>query len=253
MLRQITLIGTGSRLKTVHNKFKLSNIPHHQYIYDDNDRKFELNIFKKLCENEQKNIIFFCNYPKKLICDWSKFQSFILHGGTVPQYRGASVINWQILNGEPNVGISLLRFSESFDEGEVIKTASLSTEGMRTLDDLRPNIDSKFAELCLQVVDKNLNEITGEKQVGVARYWHKRTKIHMQFDPKHDSLQYLKRLFRSSEVHYRPYIVHGNLEIPLKNVGNEIEHSICGQPGHILRLKGKTFLILKEGAVEIEI
>ncbi len=251
--KHISLIGCGSRLSILSENLTLNKISHSKYQYEPPNDNFEQNTFEKIKQSNKNNQIFFCNYPKKLKCDWNLFQSFILHGGPVPQYRGASVINWQILNGEPNIGLSILKFSGSFDQGEIIETATINIEGMHTLDEVRHEIDGKFSDLCLKIVNCNMDNIKGKKQHGSVRYWHKRSKVHMEFNPNHHTFEYLRRLFKSSEQHYRPYIVLENSEIELLKVGDTIIPEICGHVGHILKLEGRNYLILKEGAIEIEI
>ena len=43
-----------------------------------------------------------------------------LHGGKLPKYRGGSPLNWQIINGEKFVGISIVKIGVGIDTGEII-------------------------------------------------------------------------------------------------------------------------------------
>ncbi len=44
-----------------------------------------------------------------------------LHGGKVPEYRGASVLNWQIIQGETAIGLTILYVTpDNYDAGAVI-------------------------------------------------------------------------------------------------------------------------------------
>lgn len=43
-----------------------------------------------------------------------------LHGGKLPQYRGASPINWQIINGERRAACTILYADEGIDTGDII-------------------------------------------------------------------------------------------------------------------------------------
>ena len=38
----------------------------------------------------------------------------------MPKYRGGSPLNWQIINGEKYIGISILKTEEKIDSGEII-------------------------------------------------------------------------------------------------------------------------------------
>ena len=44
-----------------------------------------------------------------------------LHGGKVPEYRGASVLNWQIIQGETAIGLTILYVTpDDYDAGSII-------------------------------------------------------------------------------------------------------------------------------------
>jgi methionyl-tRNA formyltransferase len=45
---------------------------------------------------------------------------FGLHGTPLPRYRGFAGINWQIINGEKTVGMSMLRVNEGIDAGSLV-------------------------------------------------------------------------------------------------------------------------------------
>jgi len=48
-----------------------------------------------------------------------------VHGSLLPRYRGAAPIQWAVLNGEHETGVSVMYLSEGMDAGDVISTASL--------------------------------------------------------------------------------------------------------------------------------
>ena len=49
-----------------------------------------------------------------------KIFSINLHTSLLPQYRGAAPIQWAILNGEVQTGVSLIKMNAQLDEGDVI-------------------------------------------------------------------------------------------------------------------------------------
>ncbi len=42
------------------------------------------------------------------------------HAGRLPQYRGGSPLNWQIINGEAEAGISVIRMDGGINSGDVL-------------------------------------------------------------------------------------------------------------------------------------
>ncbi len=64
--------------------------------------------------------------------------TFNLHASILPQYRGAAPINWAIINGEKETGLTTFMLNEKIDEGRIIcseRTAIGSDENAGELHD----------------------------------------------------------------------------------------------------------------------
>ena len=42
-----------------------------------------------------------------------------LHGSLVPRYRGAAPVNWAIINGDRETGLSVIRITQRIDAGDI--------------------------------------------------------------------------------------------------------------------------------------
>lgn len=64
-------------------------------------------------------VVAFRMLPKSV---WSlpEYGTFNLHASLLPQYRGAAPINWAIMNGESETGVSTFFIDERIDTGEMI-------------------------------------------------------------------------------------------------------------------------------------
>lgn len=53
---------------------------------------------------------------------WSmpKYGTFNLHGSLLPQYRGAAPINWAVINGEKETGVTTFFIEKEIDTGKII-------------------------------------------------------------------------------------------------------------------------------------
>ena len=53
---------------------------------------------------------------------WSipRLGTFNLHASLLPQYRGAAPINWALINGEKETGVTTFLLNEHIDEGEIL-------------------------------------------------------------------------------------------------------------------------------------
>ena len=57
--------------------------------------------------------------PEELL-DYPKYGSINVHSSLLPKYRGAAPINWAILEGEAETGVSIMYMAKELDAGDVI-------------------------------------------------------------------------------------------------------------------------------------
>lgn len=82
-----------------------------------------------------------------------------LHASLLPRYRGAAPINWAIVRGETETGISLMQMDEGCDTGPVYSRHALPIDSGMTADDL----GRELAELAARVVASELERaVMGE-------------------------------------------------------------------------------------------
>lgn len=107
----------------------------------------------------------------------AKHGAINLHGGRLPKYRGGSPLNWQILNGEPVAGISVIRLDEGIDTGNVLAETNITIEPDDTISDLHTRANLLFPKLTVQVIKKlEKGPIRGRAQTEAeACYWHQRS------------------------------------------------------------------------------
>ena len=54
--------------------------------------------------------------------------AFNLHGSLLPKYRGAAPINWAVINGERETGVSVITLAQMMDAGELLARAATPIE-----------------------------------------------------------------------------------------------------------------------------
>jgi len=57
--------------------------------------------------------------PKEII-EIPKYKTINLHASLLPKYRGAAPIQWALLNGEKETGITVMKINEQLDAGDII-------------------------------------------------------------------------------------------------------------------------------------
>lgn len=56
----------------------------------------------------------------EMVWDMPRLGTFNLHGSLLPQYRGAAPINWAIMNGDKETGVTTFFLKHEIDTGEII-------------------------------------------------------------------------------------------------------------------------------------
>ena len=77
-----------------------------------------------------------------------------VHGSLLPRYRGAAPINWAILNGDKETGITLQRMALSLDAGDIIAQQKIAIADGENAAQLRKRMAGLGAELLTKVLDK---------------------------------------------------------------------------------------------------
>ncbi len=103
--------------------------------------------------------------PKKII-DLATV-GFNLHPGLLPQYRGAHVLKWVLVNGEKETGLSLHILTDKFDEGAIICSAKTEVSITDTAADLDKKLIGKIPDL-IQSLENQIKsgKIEFQKQHG---------------------------------------------------------------------------------------
>ena len=83
------------------------------------------------------------------ILDLPKHKCVNIHASLLPKYRGAAPINWAIVNGEKETGITTIIMSDKMDAGDVIVSKSLAIGPEETAGELGDRLSDLGAETLL--------------------------------------------------------------------------------------------------------
>jgi methionyl-tRNA formyltransferase len=59
-----------------------------------------------------------------------------LHGSLLPQYRGAAPINWAVINGEKETGVTTFKLQQEIDTGNILLTEEITIGNEETAGEL---------------------------------------------------------------------------------------------------------------------
>lgn len=80
-----------------------------------------------------------------------------VHGSLLPQYRGAAPINWAIINGEKQTGVTTFQLQHAIDTGAVLLQTSIPIEDDMTAGELHDQMMLVGANLLIKTLNGILN------------------------------------------------------------------------------------------------
>lgn len=89
--------------------------------------------------------------PQKLL-DVPKFGSVNVHASLLPKYRGAAPIQWAVLDGEAETGVSLMYMTRRLDAGDVIATVRTAIGAEETAPELWERLAKLGGELLVATI-----------------------------------------------------------------------------------------------------
>ena len=79
--------------------------------------------------------------------------TFNLHASLLPQYRGAAPINWAVINGDTETGITTFFLKHEIDTGEVIQQVSVPIYDNDNVGDVHDRLMALGGHLVVETVD----------------------------------------------------------------------------------------------------
>lgn len=88
-----------------------------------------------------------------------------LHGSLLPQYRGAAPINWAVINGEKETGVTTFKLKHEIDTGNILLQRSFSIGENETAGEVHDRMKIIGAELLVETVNGfNTNTLKEKSQ-----------------------------------------------------------------------------------------
>jgi methionyl-tRNA formyltransferase len=83
--------------------------------------------------------------------------TFNLHASLLPQYRGAAPINWAVMNGDTETGITTFFLNHEIDTGEVIQQVKVPIADTDNVEIVYDKLMMLGGDLVLETVDAIIN------------------------------------------------------------------------------------------------
>lgn len=79
--------------------------------------------------------------------------SFNIHGSLLPKYRGAAPINWAIINGEKETGLTSFLLKQTVDTGDILLQKKIRIAPEDTFGDIYNILSELSAELSIETIE----------------------------------------------------------------------------------------------------
>ncbi len=89
--------------------------------------------------------------PKEIL-DHPKYCCVNVHASLLPKYRGASPIQWAVINGEKETGVTTMRMDVGLDTGDMIQTARVPLDPEETGGSLFDKLATVGGKLCVETL-----------------------------------------------------------------------------------------------------
>lgn len=77
-----------------------------------------------------------------------------IHASLLPRYRGAAPIQWAIINGDRETGVTIMYMEKGLDTGDMLAKASIAIDPEETGDSLHDKLAALGGPLLLKVLDQ---------------------------------------------------------------------------------------------------
>lgn len=81
------------------------------------------------------------------ILEYPKYGCINIHGSVLPAYRGAAPIQWAVINGEKETGVTAMHMATEMDAGDIIDIVSTPIDSSETFGELYDRLGYSAAEL----------------------------------------------------------------------------------------------------------
>ena len=113
----------------------------------------------------------------ELVWNMPPFGTINVHGSLLPQYRGAAPINWAIINGEKETGVTTFKLQHEIDTGDILLQQAFAIGDNENVGEVHDRMKDFGASLLLKTIQGLAEEsITEQSQPKSAN--------HLQHAPK---------------------------------------------------------------------
>ena len=176
--------------------------------------------------------------PKEIL-DIPSYGFINIHPSLLPKYRGASPIQYTILKGDKETGVTIMEIDEKMDHGPILEKSEIQISKSETYETLSKKLAKLGAELLIKIIpDYVLGKIKPVEQNHLKATY---TKIIKKEDGKINWSKSAEEIERMTRAYYPWPSAYAKLKIKSEKfkIVKIIEVEICKENNHTV---GEVFL-----------
>ena len=121
-------------------------------------KRISLEEIKKVVEDVQPDllvVVAFGQILRKPLLEWPRLGAVNVHGSLLPMYRGAAPIQWAMINGNKETGVTTMLMDQGVDTGDVLLKAITPI----SVDDTAQSLHDRLADMGADLLLRTLDEI----------------------------------------------------------------------------------------------
>lgn len=187
------------------------------------------------------------------ILDIPKYGCINIHGSILPKYRGPAPIHRAIINGDSEVGVTIMYMNEGLDTGDIINTASINISDDETTGQAYDKLKNLGADLLIKTLKDFENGIFNREKQDDSQSCYApliiKTECQINFDDKANNVKnFIRGLYPFPKAF--TYLDDVLYKIGEVAVINGYESDV---PGKILEVTKDSIIVsCKESAINIK-
>ena len=119
----------------------------------------------------------------EVVWDMPRFGTFNVHAALLPQYRGAAPINWAVINGETETGVTTFFLDHDIDTGRIIMQKPFAIPDDADVEYVYDGLMHLGAEIAVETIDRliasegNIDSMSQDEMITTDTVLHSAPKI----------------------------------------------------------------------------
>lgn len=187
--------------------------------------------------------------PKEIL-DLPRLGCINGHASLLPRLRGSAPIQWAIVNGDKQTGVTTQLMDEGIDTGDILETATVDIGDEETAEELFDRLSYISAELMISTLKKaeegTLNPVKQNEDEATYAPIIKKEMAHIDFTKTADEICNAVRGFYSWPCAF--CFINGKRIKVIKTVKSHLTAKECGV---VIKSDDKLVISCKDGSVEL--